>query len=162
MMIARLKTFALPLSLALNVFFVVAGAIHAWHRPPFPHHGPHGMVEEIARALAPADAAIFRNAFSSDILSRPPPRPYDKEALIIRALLAQPFDPAALEAALRAHDQDRQMFERAMVGALVGAAGAMSAEGRRQLVEWHMTHRPPPPPDEGGPGPDHEPPPPPR
>lgn len=156
-MMALLKRSALPLSLAANVFFVAVIVVHLWYRPPFPPHGgPGGPVEEIARALPPADAAIFREAFSGEpLLQGPPPGPgRDDDSGIDQALIAEPFDAAALEAAFRAREHEKQRFGQALGRALVRAASAMSAEGRRKLVEWQSQHRPPPRPGE------HRPPPP--
>lgn len=146
-MSGRLGKYALPVSLAANVFFVVLIAVHVWHRPPFPPPGgPLGLVEEVARALPPADAVIFRAAFQADPLLRQPPPPggagFER---INQALLAEPFDAAALEMALLKHQEEKQRFDEVLSAALLRAAGAMSADGRRRLVEWQMRHRPPHP-----------------
>lgn len=150
-MSGRLTKLALPVSLALNVFFAAAIANHELHRPPHPPHGPHGphgMVEDIARALPAADALVFRREFAN-LPHRPPPGPGNDEfGRLSAALLADPFVPAAVEAAMRERAREHDVFETALTSALVRATTEMSAAGRRAMVEWHMTHRPPPPPPE--------------
>lgn len=148
LMIARLKPYALPLSLAVNVFFLAMLAVPLWHHPPRPPRGgPMGLVEEIAGALPAEDAVRFRAAFADPALARrPPPGPGGEDLRRINAaLLAEPFDAAALETAFGAHQDERQRFDRAFFEAFVRGASTISAEGRRKLVEWQTTHRPPPP-----------------
>ena len=147
MILNRLKKHALPISLAFNVFFVAVIGIHLWHRPP-PHHGrhgPHDMVEEIARTLSAADAAILRREFAPGTLPEPPRpgSPDDGLERIRQVLAAEPFDPAALDAVLRADEEHHRQYDRAIAGARIRAATALSAEGRHRLAEW-QPHGPPP------------------
>ncbi len=154
------RPWALPLSLAVNVFLVAVIAVHLWHRPPGPP-GPHHLADEIARFLPPGDADTLRTAFASEpVLQRDPgPAMRSNMARVREALRADPFDPAALAAALEEGHEDRDAGDRAVGRALLKAAIAMSPEGRRVLAEHGgAPHGPggpggPPPHGPGGPPP---------
>ncbi|MEI6556916.1 MAG: periplasmic heavy metal sensor [Rhodospirillaceae bacterium] len=143
----RPRRWGLPLSLAFNVFLIAVIGVHEWHRP----HGPPGpgrMMEDIARSLPEADAAILRQRFAAEPLLRTPFRDgRDMMTPVREAMRAEPFDPAALEAAFGGLHQDRSRFDQALERALITAATAMSPEGRRRLAD----HRGPPGPPPGPP-----------
>jgi uncharacterized membrane protein len=144
---------ALPLSLAINVFLVAVIAVHLWHRPPGPPGppgpDPHHMVDEIARFLPGADATILRDAFASEAVLQQDPRATMEHNMerVREALRADPFDPAALAAVLREGHEARDADDQAIARALLKAATAMSPEGRRLLAEYGG-----PPHGPGGPG----------
>ena len=133
-------SWALPLSLAVNVFLVAVIAVHVWHRPPGPPGppGPHHMADEIARFLPTADADALRKAFASEPVLQQDPGPEMRKNMdhVRDVLRADPFDSAALDAALKAGRADRDAGEQAIERALLKAATAMSPEGRRKLAEF--------------------------
>lgn len=136
----RLLGTLLVVSLAVNLFALGGWATIVLSRPRFPPL-PHGMMERVAAQLSPADAAILRQVFG----------PIDDAAAAGRtqrdqvehALRAEPFDRAALVAALQRETSGREAFARLLGDALVRAAEQMSQDGRRTLARAML--RPPPP-----------------
>ena len=147
----RWRQWALPLSLAVNVFLLTVIGVHEWHRPHGPP-GPRHMMEDIARNLPEADAAILRQAFAAEpLLQREPGRgDHDPMSSVRAAMRSEPFDPEALKAAFAALHENRGGFDQALERALLAAATAMSPEGRRRLAD----HRGPPGPPPGPPPPE--------
>jgi len=142
---------ALPLSVSLNVFLIAVAGVHEWHQAghgPGGPPGPERMIEHLARHLPPADAEALRQAFAAEpALLRDDHRFMDEDMAKVReAMRAEPFDPAALAAALDHGHQIRDAHDQAIGRALVKAATAMSPAGRRQLADHGPggPHGPPP------------------
>ncbi|MEI7609337.1 MAG: periplasmic heavy metal sensor, partial [Rhodospirillaceae bacterium] len=111
----RWRRWALPLSLSVNVFLATVIVVHEWHRhrgPPDPRH----MIEEIARELPEADAAILRRTFAAEpeLQREPPQKGKDPMNPVRAALRAEPFDPEALKTAIAGLHHGRDGFDQAM------------------------------------------------
>jgi Spy/CpxP family protein refolding chaperone len=143
--------------LALNAFLLAVIAVHETHRPPWPPGGPHGpggphhIVDRLAGLLSEPDATVLRQAFAAEpLLARSPRQAMGDDRQRMRAALrAEPFDPAALAAAVERGHSERDTFDQAIGRALIKAATALSPEGRRVLAEHGGP--PGPPPEHGGP-----------
>jgi uncharacterized membrane protein len=159
----RLARWLLPISLAVNLFFIVVAVRHhaLFHgRPP----GPHDVVGYLKDNLPAADAAIMQQAFAAraGAMAEAEHAGQRLPDRIRAALTAQPFDAEALRAALVEGRALHQSLEDGMTAAFVEAAGRMSPEGRAKLaaaeIGGRFRHRGPPPPDgamgppPGGPG----------
>ena len=157
----KIARWLLPVSLALNIFFVVLAVRHHpfWHpRPPDAGH----IADFMTPGLPPADAAILQQSFAAHAGAMDEARKagQDFPEKIRAALTANPFDPAALQAALKEGQSGHQAMEDAMASALIEAATKMSPEGRTALAArrqfgppgppgpgfHHDQDRPPPPP----------------
>jgi uncharacterized membrane protein len=127
-------------SLALNLFFVgvvVAMAIRAptspsWDRNVFVR------VERIAATLPPADADHLRGQIKTNRETIEDMRTIYRAAQdLIRATLRQePFDAAAMRAAMAKSRAARQNFDQVVQGVFAGAAAQMSPAGRQALADW--------------------------
>lgn len=127
-------------SLALNLFFVgvaVAMAIRApepsvWDRDVFVR------VERLAATLPPADAALLRGGIDADRKAiEAAQMQYRSAQSDIRAVLRQePFDAAAMRAAMSKTRAARQNFDQNLQGVFADAAAKMSPAGRRALADW--------------------------
>jgi uncharacterized membrane protein len=137
----KLRT-ALLLSLAVNVLLAAALAAGAWrqsHRGGEAGGGPMRMPGpgQIARVLPEADQPVFRELMST---RRGEMRPRIVEARRARrdvrdALLAEPFDAKAFDAAMaemRLRDGEVIAFAH---GLLAEAAGKVSPEGRKAIAK---------------------------
>ena len=127
-------------SLALNLFFVgvaVAMAIRApaprtWDRDVFVR------VERIAATLPPSDAGLLHAQIDANRAAiEDTQTKYHAAQHAIRATLRQePFDPAALRAAMADTRAARQNFDQTIQGAFASVAVQMSAAGRHALADW--------------------------
>ena len=155
-----LTRWALPVSLALNVFLgtvlVMREPRGHFDRPPGPPPSPLGMVERMADVLSPADAAILRAAaakraqnveYQWRIWTSLPER-------VMTEMAAPRFDAERLRGALDEARKAHAEVDEDVAGVIMEAAPAMSAEGRHAIARW----RPPHP--RGGPGGGPPPPPP--
>lgn len=135
----RVRVF-LAVSVALNLF--LAGMMIAWHMrpPPPPPPGPwfERMIQRMSADLPPADRAILQSSYEArrQELDR-----MDKEVQAARekvsaAMRAQPYDPAALEAAMAAARDVREPVIETVEQAVAEAATKMSPEGRAKLADW--------------------------
>ena len=127
-------------SLALNLFFVgvaIAMAIRA-PAPPTWDRNVFVRVERLAATLPPADADLLRGGINAD-------RKQIEEAQAqyrgaqdeIRAILRQePFDAAAMRAAMAKTRAARQNFDQNLQGVFADAAAKMSPAGRHALADW--------------------------
>jgi uncharacterized membrane protein len=134
---ARWLFVLLLVSLAVNLFFgglVVARHVMAPPHPPEPRL-PR-LVEDLARHLAPADAAILHRVFAAhtaEIEERSANAAQARDR-IRQAMSREPFDPAALRASFedaRSKDMD---LRRAVQDVLLEAATAVSPDGRGKLA----------------------------
>jgi uncharacterized membrane protein len=148
----RIARWLLPISLALNLFFIVVAVRHNPFLHPRPP-GPRDVIGFLKANLSPEDAAIMQQAFAAHFAAmseaeRETQRYPDR---IRAALTAVPFDPEALRAALAEGRARHQKMEENMADALIDAAGRISQDGRSKLAEGQarggFRHRGPPPPD---------------
>ncbi|MAJ62857.1 MAG: hypothetical protein CL558_02290 [Alphaproteobacteria bacterium] len=126
---------SLGLNLALGGFIAGKGGFR---------HGPGGHVargfHEVARTMNDADRKVLREAFKEGMSAMRGAREERRElgGAVRRALKAEPFDRAALEAAMADFDQHRDRVGSAMQSAFVEAAGRLSPDGRRKLATVRM------------------------
>ena len=141
----RWRQWVLPVSLAVNVFLLTVIAVHEWQRPHGPPN-PRRMVEDIAKSLPEADAAVLRQTFAAEPeLQRDPFKAgADLMAPLRKALRSEPFDPEAFAAEFHKFHEQRDRFEQALDRALLTAVAAMSSEGRRRLADHRGPPGPPP------------------
>lgn len=148
----KIARWLLPVSLAFNLFFIVLAARHHpfFHsRPPDAGH----IADFMTSGLSPADAAILQQSFAahSAVMDEAHKAGQDFPEKIRGALTANPFDPEALQAALKDGQSSHQLMEDAMAAALVDAAGKISPEGRATLAARHPFGPPGGPRGPGGP-----------
>ncbi len=145
---AFLSRWALPVSLALNVFL---GTVLVMREPGPPPRGPGGgppsplhLVERLAGELPPADAAILRAAvgrrsqeveYHHRVWMGMPER-------VGTALAAPNFDPETLRAVLAEGRQAHRAEDDAIAEVIIEATSAMSAEGRQAIARWRPPHPP--------------------
>jgi uncharacterized membrane protein len=132
-------------SLALNLFFIgtiVSLAARSYVAPqPVATERPRTAAARIERLAAPlpaADAEKLRAAFRAragaaegarDALNKA----YERAQASLRA---DPFEPAALRAALAEARAARPAYDQIMQDILLTGATAMSSEGRQKLADW--------------------------
>ena len=126
-------------SLAMNllVLGVVGGAVI---RGPGGFGGPRGVdlaLGPIVEALAPEDRQAIRTQLRADNALRL--RPLQNRAALIAALQAslraEPYDPAATEAALSVQSDRLMQVQRAGQQALADRIGLMSPEARLAFAD---------------------------
>lgn len=140
----RWPMIVLLLSLGANMF--LGGFILGHRPPPFgpppppggPPPDPARMVERVASQLAPEDAAILRRALNANrsLFEDELRRRHEFPNRLRAALKAEPFDPKALLAVFEENDREEAQLRERIAAALVGAAAAMSPEGRRRMAEF--------------------------
>jgi uncharacterized membrane protein len=145
----KVARWLLPVSLALNLFFIVVAVRHRAFLHPHPPD-PGNIVDLMKPGLSPADADIVQKSFDAHrpALDEARKDGRDFPGKIRAALTADPFDPEALKAALKEGQAGHQVMEDAMAAALVEAASRMSPQGRAALAA-RRPHGPgfgPPPP----------------
>jgi len=133
-------------SLALNLFFIgtiVSLAVRQYVAP-----APTAAVERprtaaarmerLAAPLPAADAETLRAAFRARESAAEGARDALNKAYehAQASLRAEPFDPAALRAALAEARAARPVYDRIMQEILLAGATAMSPEGRNKLADW--------------------------
>ena len=127
-------------SLALNLFFL--GAVVAMVvRAPAPSYWDRDVfvrVERLATTLPQADADLVRGAMNANhaAFDEAQTKYHDARALIHTVLRQEPFDPAALRAAMAETRAARQAFDQVIHGVFATAATQMSAAGRHALADW--------------------------
>jgi uncharacterized membrane protein len=127
-------------SLALNLFFVgiaIAMAVRpaaspSWDRNVFVR------VERLAASLPPADGDLVRGQIRTNHAPiEDTQTKYRAAQDAIRATLRnEPFDVAALQAAMAQTRAARQNFDQAIQGVFATSAAQMSPAGRRALADW--------------------------
>ncbi|WP_448192413.1 periplasmic heavy metal sensor [Azospirillum sp. sgz301742] len=135
----RWMPIALIVSLATNMFLGGLILSHAGRRgPPHGPPGPERFIEHLAATLPPDDGALLRRALEAnrDTLNAEHALHESMPQKIRAALLAEPFDPAALVSVFTDNDTRERDLRQRMQRALADAAAAMSPEGRRQMAEF--------------------------
>jgi uncharacterized membrane protein len=138
-------------SLALNLFVIgTAGALltrlYFTSPPPVATERPRtaaARIDRLAATLPGEDAAKLRAVFQArepaveatrDTLNRA----YDRNRAILRA---EPFDQAALRAAMAESREARARFDQALHDVIATAAAEMSPAGRAKLADWGQRPR---------------------
>lgn len=133
---SRTVQIVLFVSLALNLFFagfyVANWWGHAWHEPP---RGVEEMVERIGARLPATDRAVLRSAWAADQAKLTGLFTEVQNARRdMRAKLAlEPFDRAAVAAAMNEVRVKRQAFFDEVQGVLLTALPNISPDGRKRL-----------------------------
>lgn len=134
-------------SLALNLFFIgIAGsmAVRQWIEPPRAalDRSDAARIGRIAATLPPADAELLRAQFAQQREAVETARETirRKQDDIRAALRAEPFDVAAMRAAMTETRAARETFYQALQSVVATAASQMTPAGRNKLADW----RPPP------------------
>lgn len=129
-------------SLALNLFFVGAAIALALQQPPAPapplDRSPAARIDRLAATLPGPDAKVLYAQFQAAEPAIEVDRTASRRAqdTVRRTLTADPFDPAAADAALAALRDARRAVWRTLHGSLLLAATQMSPEGRSRLANW--------------------------
>lgn len=135
----RWRSVILVLSLAANLF--IAGLFVTRHlfAPP---RGPDAMltrlIGELGTQLDAADHTTLQRIFGTHeaAIRERAVAARQARAGIRAAMVAEPFDPAALTAAVDAAAAGDLAMRRAIEGMLVEAATQVSPEGRARLAAW--------------------------
>ena len=127
-------------SLALNLFFVGVAVAFAV-RAPSPSSWDKNVfvrVERLTATLPPADADLVRGSMNaSHAAIEDAQTKYQAAREHIHEVLRQdPFDPAALRAAMADTRAARQTFDTVIHGVFAGTAAQMSSAGRHALADW--------------------------
>jgi len=130
-------------SLALNLFFIGIAVAMAIRPAPAPaptswHPDVFVRMERIAGTLPAGDAAILRAQIDADRATLTAAQSaWQGDRVNIREVLRQePFDPAALRAAMTQTRADRQAYDQILQNLFAQAAAKMSHEGRLALANW--------------------------
>jgi uncharacterized membrane protein len=163
---ARRLKYALIASLAVNLLVVgaVAGMMFGFakHRPHFGHgRGEDFGLMGLTRHLPEERRKEIRKDLRAD---RERLRPLVDEIRAARReaadkLVAEPFDKAALEAAILAAGEKERALRQTAVTSFVGHAERLTASERKMLSEWWLKKNQPFKPRRGKKGKDDEPPP---
>lgn len=134
-------------SLALNLFFIgIAGsiAVRQWIEPPPAtlDRSDAARIGRIAATLPPDDAERLRTQFAQQRQAVEAARETirRKQDDIRAALRAEPFDVAAMRAAMTETRAARETFYQTLQSVVATAASQMTPAGRNKLADW----RPPP------------------
>jgi uncharacterized membrane protein len=127
-------------SLALNLFFVGIALAMAIRAPASPawDRNVFVRVERIAATLPPADSDLLRGQIAANrVTIEEAQTRYRAAQDTIRATLRQdPFEPAAMRAAMAQTRAARQNFDQTIQGVLAELASQMSSAGRHALADW--------------------------
>jgi uncharacterized membrane protein len=129
------------ISLALNLFFVGAWAALAWRHYAWERHRPWTpavRIERLAEALPAADAEKLRAQFraSQSNIDAAVGSFRQAQRAMREALRADPFDAAALRAAMAQARSARSRLDEALQDVIATAGATMTPEGRRSLADW--------------------------
>jgi uncharacterized membrane protein len=127
-------------SLALNLFFVGIALAMAVRAPAAPSWDRNVFVrvERIAASLPMADGDVLRRQIkaSTDAIEDAQSKYRAAQNGIHGVLRQEPFDSAALQAAMAKTRAARQNFDQSIHGIFLDAAAQMSPAGRRALADW--------------------------
>jgi uncharacterized membrane protein len=136
----------LPVSLTLNLVFAgAAGASFLRHSAavplePIAHmtRGAENRLDRIATSLPAPDAQIMRSAIRTDaakvVTAQTILRLSQEE--VRNSLRAEPFDPAAVRAAMAETSAARDNYDHVLQNVITSAAVKMSPIGRSKLADW--------------------------
>jgi uncharacterized membrane protein len=128
-------------SLAVNLFLIGLIVALVTREPPVTDRSPAGRIDGLASTLPAADGAKLRASFADNRASVEGARKkYEDRREGIRAVLRrEPFDNAALRAAMSESRTARQEFDTALQAVMAQAAGDMSPAGRAALADWRSS-----------------------
>jgi uncharacterized membrane protein len=137
-------------SLALNLFFIgiaISLAVRPAPPPSPASWDPDVFVrmERIAGTLPAADAGVLRAQIAADRSTLTAAQSaWQGDRQTIREVLRQePFDVAALRAAMQRTRADRQSYDQILQNLFAQAASKMSREGRLALANWPPNRKSP-------------------
>lgn len=127
-------------SLALNLFFIGA-AIAMAIRAPAPSYWDRNVfvrVERLSATLPPADADLVRSQVNANraAIDTAQTKYHQARERIHDLLRQEPFDAAALRAAMAETQAARQAFDQVVQGVFAATAEKMSPAGRSALADW--------------------------
>ena len=127
-------------SLALNLFFVGVALAMAI-RAPAPSYWDRNVfvrVERLAATLPPADADLVRGQINANhaAIDEAQSKYHAAREHIHDVLRQEPFDAAALRAAMAQSRAARQTFDQVVQGVFAVTATQMSSAGRQALADW--------------------------
>jgi uncharacterized membrane protein len=127
-------------SLALNLFFLGV-AIAMAVRAPVPSYWDRNVfvrVERMTAALPPKDAEVVRGQINANhaAIDAAQNKYHQARERIHDVLRQEPFDAAALRAAMADTRAARQNFDQTVQGVFASAAAQMSPPGRSALADW--------------------------
>jgi uncharacterized membrane protein len=127
-------------SLALNLFFIGIAVALAVRAPPPPawDRDVFVRVERLAASLPAADADLLRGQIQTNRAGIEDAQTKYRAAqdVIRQTLRREPFDAAAMRAAMTQTRAARQNFDQAIQGVFAGTAAQMSSAGRYALADW--------------------------
>jgi uncharacterized membrane protein len=134
-------------SLMLNLLFAGAAAAMALQHSHTPaplqpvvgiKHGIEQRVNRIVASLPPNDAKIMRTEFGAEAVKLATAEAQIRlsEEAVRDSLRAEPFDPAAVRAAMAETSAARDHFYQLVHDAVATATTKMSAAGRVTLADW--------------------------
>lgn len=127
-------------SLALNLFFVGIAIAMAVRAPPSPSWDRNVFVrvERLAAALPSADADRLRAAIDANrqALEGAQTQYHAAQDEIRSALRQEPFQLAAMRAAMMQSRAARQNFDQILQAIFAEAASKMSHTGRQAMADW--------------------------
>jgi uncharacterized membrane protein len=133
-------------SLALNLFFIgiAAALVIRAPAPPTWDRDVFVRVERLSVTLPPADADILRGAINANrvMIKSLQNKYYTAREAIHDTLRQEPFDPAAMRAAMAQTRAARQAFDQAIQGVFAGSAAKMTPAGRKALADWPPGRKP--------------------
>jgi uncharacterized membrane protein len=135
----RWRELALPVSVALNLFFIALIGGRLLHRPPALDAGGGPVARALVNAeasLPPQDAAAFDAAIRGDARRyiEAGRRLVDARRALGQEITAEPFNPERVKQALATWRRAWNGFFDAFSGTLVDALAKVSPDGRRKLV----------------------------
>jgi uncharacterized membrane protein len=133
-------------SLTVNLLLLgAAGAMALQHASTVPlkpvagiNHSMERHLDHIAASLPASDAVVMRTALRADAVKLAAAETelrLSKEA-VRESLRAQPFDPAAVRAAMAETNAAREHIYTVVHDAVATATERMSEAGRRTLADW--------------------------
>jgi uncharacterized membrane protein len=136
----------LPVSLTLNLVFAgAAGASFLRHSEAVPlepvthmTRGAEQRLDRIATSLPASDAQIMRGAIRAEaakVVAAQASLRLSQED-VRNSLRAEPFDPAAVRAAMAETSAARDNFDQVLHDLIASAAAKMSPVGRSKLADW--------------------------
>ena len=136
----------LPVSLTLNLVFAgAAGASFLRHSAAVPlepvthmTRGAEQRLDRIATSLPAPDAQIMRSAIRADaakVVAAQASLRLSQED-VRNSLRAEPFDPAAVRAAMAETSAARGNYDQILQNVITSAATKMSPVGRSKLADW--------------------------
>jgi uncharacterized membrane protein len=136
----------LPVSLTLNLVFAgAAGAAFLRHSAAVPlepvthmTRGAEQRLDRIATSLPAPDAQIMRSVIRAEavkVVAAQASLRLSQED-VRNSLRAEPFDPAAVRAAMAETSAARDNYDQVLHDLIASAAARMSPVGRSKLADW--------------------------